>query len=106
MGRLRNMIALLGLVVGLVFPLAGARAAGAHDTSLPPGWKRVTWEAVIISYPAAYTFSAGRPDDSRARAQATLREQPGFCDGMADCSPVAGTFRLYPGEGLDVRSWV
>ena len=84
-------------------------ASGWQPAPLPPGWKQVTWEgADIAAYdPRSYVFVPGKPDDVRARAQATISESPNSCAARpANCSPASARFQLYPSSGMDVRGWV
>jgi hypothetical protein len=104
--RLRDFAIILCLALGLL--PAGVGAAPAQQIPLPPGWKQLTWEGVIVSYdPRRYVFNAAKPDDPLARAMATLVESPNPCPpGGADCSPGFARLQLFPGKGMDVRGWV
>lgn len=107
MVRFRSVVIVLGLLIGLL-PAGGVRAMGRQQVPLPPGWKQFTWEGVIAAYdPRAFVFASGKPDDLRARAQATVTESPNPCVARtASCSPASARFRLFPSSGMDVRSWV
>ncbi len=104
--RLRDFAIILCLVLGLT--PAGVGAAPAQQIPLPPGWKQLTWEGVIISYdPARYVFNAAKPDDGRARTMATLVESPNPCPPRgAGCSFGLARLQLFPGKGMDVWGWV
>lgn len=107
MVRLRSMVMVLGVLIG-VLQAGGVGASGWQQAPLPPGWKQVTWEGVIVAYdPRSFMFVPGKPDDVRARAQATIRESPNPCAGRpAKCSPASARFQLFPSSGMDVRAWV
>src|SRR5687767_6395174 len=107
MCRLRGMIIVLGLMLGLL-PAGGARAAATLTGTLPQAWKQTTWEGVVVSYDSRrYAFVSGRPDDRRARIQASITQSPNPClSRAADCSADAARLVLFPSGGMDVRSWV
>lgn len=106
MVRLYRMVMVLGLLIGVL--QAGSVRAAGQQAPLPPGWKQVTWEGVITSFdPRSYIFAPSKPDDPRARTQATVTASPHPCTARAaNCSPVAARFQLFPSSGMDVRAWV
>lgn len=105
MVNLRDVIVVIALLSAFV-PFRSM--AAAQDAPLPPGWKQVVWEGTTISYdPRRFVFTPGRPDDLRARTKAVVSETPNPCPTRdANCSPSSARFQLFPGSGMDVRSWV
>ena len=104
MVRLRDVVIILCLFLGAL----PAGTAMAREVPLPPGWKQVTWQGVIISYdPTRFVFNMAKPDDPRARAMARLLESPNVCPpGRANCAPDSARLQLFAGNGMDVRGWV
>ena len=105
MARLRVVVALIALVLGVV-PAAGA-ATGNRQGALPLGWKELAWHGVRIRYdPRVHRFASIDLPDGRARAAARLGESEDICpyEG-ADCFPAEARFYLYPAGGLDVHTW-
>ncbi len=108
--RLRATIVLVGCLLGVVAPVAGASAAGARQTGLPAGWKRLVWQGIVISYnPSKYRFEPTKPDNPRGRAAAHIIESPNPCQSVPqgeDCIPGRVTLQLYPNRSGDVRAWM
>lgn len=106
MKRLVMLLTLIGILCWSAFAVTTPASTAAQAT-LPPGWKQVTWEGIIISYPPElykqqYIFKTLQPRNS-ARASAVIEHvcpQPGM-----DCGDNL-YFDLFPRNGLSARDWV
>lgn len=109
MFRIRAVLALIGLLLPLLLPAPEADAGATRQAALPAGWKRLTWEGIVISYnPHEYRFEVTRPTNERARLAARLVQNPDPCvqvDPGGDCFTAVVTFQLFPNRDGDVRSW-